>query len=200
MNLKKHLFFLLSGSACLSLTMAACASKKTSIVAANALPTAMFALNKKGEPYCAAMKKITNKELKKNILNHAWKWKSTHVINDEGSLVSKDYYQSLIGRSPLNYCFTNEKCIMFFFSSATGQYETQNIDFEYDEKTNRLCMGKGPRRHQYEIISIDDKEVKAIELLVNTPSNNPTFALTTFSVLQPKEAEIFMASIGVKSY
>lgn len=154
---------------------------------ASAISTIAFSFNKKGECFLKGEKRISEKEFKKLIHSSGWMWYSSNIINQDGKLEHKDYYNGIIGVSPMNYYFSeNNKCTTFFFSSAYGKNVKYDYEYEYNENNNKLTIkGLGC----FKIVRINLYEIWVINQIGVKENNLPQYAFTIYNRVDENELQ-----------
>lgn len=87
--------------------------------------------------------KLSTTEFKNLLIGYGWKEAETHIINTDGTIDKKDYWEDMCGGGPSTYEFTDTRIIDYFFADAIPARVSVPYTYTYDEATNSIYYANG---------------------------------------------------------
>lgn len=87
--------------------------------------------------------KLSTTEFKNLLIGYGWKEAETHIINTDGTIDKKDYWEDMCGGGPSTYEFTDTRIIDYFFADAIPARVSVPYTYTYDEATNSVYYANG---------------------------------------------------------
>ena len=87
--------------------------------------------------------KLSTTEFKNLLIGYGWKEAETHIINTDGTIDKKDYWEDMCGGGPSTYEFTDTRIIDYFFADAIPACVSVPYTYTYDEATNSVYYANG---------------------------------------------------------
>ena len=87
--------------------------------------------------------KLSTTEIKNLLIGYGWKEAETHIINTDGTIDKKDYWEDMCGGGPSTYEFTDTRIIDYFFADAIPARVSVPYTYTYDEATNSVYYANG---------------------------------------------------------
>lgn len=180
MKRNKVMASLLVGGTLMGVSACNTTKEQTKQNTSKVVPPVTFVFNKKGECYAKNKQNISAEEFERLTKSAGWEWQSSCMIDKNGNVTTADFYQSIVGMSPINYYFSDGQCHSFFFSNATGQNVKYDYDYRFDPKTGILDI-KGHAR--LNIVRMTEDEVGILERISCDADGKPEYAYTVYNRL-----------------
>lgn len=144
----------------------------------------LFRFDEDGKCYLSKAKAISHTEFLKFAEGNGWKHETTYEINEDGKVSTESFYE---GHSsfPIGYCIEEDVIYACQASHLGDRYD--KIAYTYVEDRNQIGW-TGDRFEnsfyaKYQVISIDEKELKMIEYKGIRSWDDPRdmYTLTTLS-------------------
>lgn len=153
-----------------------------------------FLFDDNGRCYLSNVKAISRAEFLKFAEGNGWKHESTYEIKEDGKVSTESFYE---GHSsfPISYCIEEDVFYTCQASNLGDMYD--KIAYAYLESRNQIGW-TGDRFEnsfyaKYQVISIDEKELKMIEYKGIRSWDDPRdmYTLTTYRKMTGEELESF---------
>lgn len=153
-----------------------------------------FQFNANGECYMPDARNISHEEFLKHAEGNGWKHVSCYEINEDGKISTKSFYE---GHSTLPIGYIIEEDVFYTCQTSHLGDMYQKIAYVYLEDRNQIGWTGDHYENsfyaKYQVISIDEKELKMIEYKGIRSWDNPKdmYTLTTYRKMNSEELESF---------
>lgn len=103
----------------------------------------VFQMVEDTRPVLTRYDKLSTTEFKNLLIGYGWKEAETHIINTDGTIDKKDYWEDMCGGGPSTYEFTDTRIIDYFFADAIPARVSVPYTYTYDEATNSVYYANG---------------------------------------------------------